>query len=102
VRSKLYYFGHSDPGALVNISGAGVLKSSGNHALAQRFLAFLVSGEGQSAITHSGDWEYPLHPGVAPPPGLRPFATLEAPDVGPANLGDGSAPLKLMQQAGLL
>jgi iron(III) transport system substrate-binding protein len=102
VRSKLYYFGHKDPGALVNVSGAGALKSSGNPALAQRFLAFLVSKEGQSAMTHSGDWEYPLVAGVAPPPGLRPFATLQAPDLGPADLGNGSAPLALMQQAGLL
>ena len=102
VHSKLYYFGHKDPGALVNISGAAALKSSGDPALAQRFLAFLVSKEGQQAITHSGDWEYPLVTGVAPPPGLRPFASLQPPDVGPADLGDGSVPLALMQQAGLL
>lgn len=102
VHSKLYYFGHKDPGALVNISGAGALKSSQNAALAQRFLAFLVSKQGQSAMTHSGDWEYPLVTGVAPPPGLHPFAGLQAPDVGPADLGDGSVPLALMQQAGLL
>jgi iron(III) transport system substrate-binding protein len=102
VHSKLYYFGHKDPGALVNISGAGALKSSRNPALAQRFLAFIVSKEGQDAMTHSGDWQYPLNPAVAPPPGVRPFASLEAPDVGPAALGDGSAPLALMQQAGLL
>lgn len=102
VHSRLYYFGHRDPGALVDISGAGALKSSNDPALAQRFLAFVVSRQGQSAITHSGDWEYPLVAGVAPPAGLRPFAGLEAPDVGPADLGDGSAPLRLMQQAGLL
>jgi iron(III) transport system substrate-binding protein len=102
VHSKLHYFGHKDPGALVNISGAGALKSSKDPALAQKFLAYLVSKEGQSAITHSGDWEYPLNAAVAPPPGLVPFAKLEAPDVGPGDLGDGSAPLQLMQQAGLL
>jgi iron(III) transport system substrate-binding protein len=102
VHSKLYYFGHEDPGALVNISGAGALKSSKDPALAQKFLAFLASKEGQNAMTHSGDWEYPLVAGVAPPPGLVPFAKLEAPDVGPADLGDGSVPLQLMQQAGLL
>jgi hypothetical protein len=53
-------------------------------------------------MTHSGDWEYPLVAGVAPPAGLVLFAKLEAPDVGPADLGDGSVPLQLMQQAGLL
>jgi iron(III) transport system substrate-binding protein len=102
VHSKLYYFGHKDPGALVNISGAGALKSSRDPALAQRFLAFLVSREGQNAMTHSGDWEYPLVAAVTPPPGLRPFASLQGPDVGPADLGDGSVPLQLMQEAGLL
>ena len=102
VHCKLYYFGHKDPGALVNISGAGALKSSADPALAQKFLAFVVSREGQSAITHSGDWEYPLVAGVAPPPGLVPFASLQPPEVGPADLGDGSTPLELMQQAGLL
>jgi iron(III) transport system substrate-binding protein len=102
VHSRLHYFGHQDPGALVNISGAGAIASSHSPALAQRFLAFMVSPEGQRAITHSGDWEYPLNTSVAPPAGLKPFASLQAPDVGPADLGDGSAPLRLMQQAGLL
>ncbi len=102
VRSRLHYFGHHDPGALVNVSGAGAISSSKSSALAQRFLAFLTSPEGQRAITHSGDWEYPLNPGAAPPAGLKPFASLQAPEVGPADLGDGSAPLRLMQQAGLL
>lgn len=53
-------------------------------------------------MTHSGDWEYPLNSSVAPPPGLKPFSSLEPPKVGPADLGDGSGPLELMQQVGLL
>jgi iron(III) transport system substrate-binding protein len=102
VPSKLHYFGHQDPGALVNISGAGALASSGDPKLAQEFLAYLVSVEGQSAMTHSGDWEYPLNGAVAPPPGLVPFDRLDPPKVSPADLGDGSSPLELMQQVGLL
>jgi iron(III) transport system substrate-binding protein len=102
VPSRLHYFGHEDPGALVNISGAGALESSDEPELAQEFLAYAVSQEGQSAITHSGDWEYPLNSAVPPPPGLKPFDSLEPPKVGPADLGDGSAPLELMQQVGLL
>jgi iron(III) transport system substrate-binding protein len=102
VPSKLHYFGHEDPGALVNISGAGALESSGDPELAQEFLAYLVSEEGQTAITESGDWEYPLNSAVPPPPGLKPFDSLEPPKVGPADLGDGSEPVELMEQAGLL
>lgn len=102
VPSRLHYFGHEDPGALVNISGAGALASSDDPELAQEFLAYLVSEEGQRAMTRSGDWEYPLNGAVAPPPGLKPFDSLEPPKVGPADLGDGSAPLQLMQEVGLL
>lgn len=102
VPSKLHYFGQEDAGALVNVSGAGALESSGDPELAQEFLAYLVSEEGQSAMTHSGDWEYPLNSAVAPPAGLKPFDSLEPPKVSPSDLGDGSAPLELMQQVGLL
>jgi iron(III) transport system substrate-binding protein len=102
VPSKLHYFGHEDPGALVNVSGAGALESSGDPELAQEFLAYLVSEEGQTAITESGDWEYPLNRSVPPPPGLKPFDSLEPPKVGPADLGDGSQPVELMEQVGLL
>jgi iron(III) transport system substrate-binding protein len=102
VPSKLHYFGNEDPGALVNISGAAALESSDEPGLAQEFLAYLVSVEGQTAITESGDWEYPLNAAVPPPPGLKPFDSLEPPEVGPADLGDGSAPVELMEQVGLL
>jgi iron(III) transport system substrate-binding protein len=102
VPSKLHYFGNEDPGALVNISGAGALESSGDPELAQEFLAYLVSEEGQTAMTESGDWEYPLNAKVPPPPGLKPFDSLEPPKVSPADLGDGSQPVELMEQVGLL
>jgi iron(III) transport system substrate-binding protein len=102
IPSKLHYFGNEDAGALINVSGAGILASSGEQDLAQEFLAYLVSVEGQEAMTGSGDWEYPLNSAVAPPPGLKPFSSLEPPKVSPADLGDGSDPLKLMQEVGLL
>lgn len=102
VPSRLHYFGNEDPGALVNVSGAGALASSDEPELAQEFLAYVVGMEGQTAMTESGDWEYPLNADVAPPPGLKPFDGLEPPPVSPADLGDGSAPLELMQQVGLL
>jgi iron(III) transport system substrate-binding protein len=102
IASRLHYFGHEDPGALVNVSGAGALESSDDPALAQEFLAYLVSREGQAAMTASGDWEYPLNSAVPPPPGLKPFDSLEPPKVSPADLGDGAGPVELMQEVGLL
>jgi iron(III) transport system substrate-binding protein len=100
--SQLHYFGNEDAGALVNISGAAALESSDDPELAQEFLAYIVSEEGQTAMTASGDWEYPLNSAAAPPPGLKPFDSLEPPKVSPADLGDGRAPVELMEQVGLL
>jgi iron(III) transport system substrate-binding protein len=102
VPGKLHYFGHEDPGALVDISGAAALESSHDAELAQEFLAYITGTEGQEAMTHSGDWEYPLNSTAMAPPGLVPFAQLDPPPVTPADLGDGTTPLKLMQEVGLL
>jgi len=100
--SALQYFAPGDPGDLVNVSGAAVLKSSSHQAAAQRFLAFLVSAKGQQALTHSDSFEYPLRPGVPAAPGLRPFSQIQPNSLTPAELGDGSVPLEMEQRLGLL
>jgi iron(III) transport system substrate-binding protein len=102
LHSALHYYAAHDPGDLLNVSGAAVLKSSSHPAAAQAFVAFLVSAEGQQVLAHSHSYEYPLRPGVSPAPGLRPFAQLEPASVTLADLGDGSAPLELEQKLGLL
>jgi iron(III) transport system substrate-binding protein len=102
MRSALHYYAAGDPGDLVNVSGAGVLRSSSHKAAAQAFLAFLVSHTGQETIAHSHSYEYPLRPGVAPAPGLRPFAQLRPAPLTPSELGDGSQALALEQKLGLL
>ncbi|MGO9320597.1 MAG: iron ABC transporter substrate-binding protein [Solirubrobacteraceae bacterium] len=102
MRSALHYYAAGDPGDLVNVSGAAVLESSSHKAAAQAFLAFLVSHTGQETIAHSHSYEYPLRPGVAPAPGLRPFAQLRPAPLTPSELGDGSQALALEQKLGLL
>jgi iron(III) transport system substrate-binding protein len=102
MHSALHYYAAGDPGDLVNVSGAAVLKSSSHEAAAQRFIAFLVSRTGQETIAHSSSYEYPLRPGVAPAPGLRPFAQLKPAPLTPSELGDGKAALALEQKLGLL
>jgi len=102
MHSALHYYAAGDPGDLVNVSGAAVLKSSSHQADAQKLLAFLVSHAGQETIAHSHSYEYPLRPGVAPAPGLRPFAELKPAALTPAELGDGSKALALEQKLGLL
>ncbi len=102
MHSALHYYAPGDPGDLIDVSGAAVLRSSGNQAAAQRFLAFLVSRTGQETIARSHSYEYPLRPGISPAAGLRPFADLHPAALTPAELGDGSAALSLEQKLGLL
>lgn len=100
--SALHYYAPGDPGDLVDVSGAAVLKSSAHQTEAQAFLAFLVSRSGQETIAHSHSYEYPLRPGVPPAAGLRPFAAIHPVSLTPAELGDGSAALAMEQKLGLL
>jgi iron(III) transport system substrate-binding protein len=102
VHSKIAYFAPHDPGYVVNVSGAGVLKSSKNQADAQKFLAFLVSKQGQEVIAHSTSFEYPLDDGVQTTAPETPFNQLQPAPISVADLGDGSAAIALLQKAGLL
>lgn len=100
MKSALYYMEHEDPGALITVSAAGILKSSKKQALAQKFLAFMVSPAGQQAIVDSVA-EYPLRPGIKSPFALKPFDELQAPGITPADLGDAADALALRREAGL-
>jgi iron(III) transport system substrate-binding protein len=102
MHSALHYYAPGDPGDLLDVSGAAVLKSSSHRAAAQAFLAFLVSHMGQETIAHSHSYEYPLRPGVRPGTGLRPFGDIHPVSLTPAELGDGSTALAMEQKLGLL
>jgi iron(III) transport system substrate-binding protein len=102
-RSEIHHFSGADVGALLNISGAAVLKSSKNQDAAQRFLAFLVSPAVQEMLAKSDvDFEYPLAPGVAPNPALKPMDQLQPPALTLRQLGDDQDSAKLLRQSGLL
>ena len=60
IHSRIAYFAPRDPGYVLDISGAGILRSSRHKGAAQRFLAFLVSAKGQEIIAHSISFEYPI------------------------------------------
>jgi iron(III) transport system substrate-binding protein len=100
--TALHYLAPGDVGELLNVSGAAVVASSAHKAAAQRFLAFLVSANGQQIIARSHSYEYPLRPGQSPAPGLTPLAQIKPAAITPAELGDGSPALALEQKLGLL
>ena len=102
-RTRIHHFPAGDVGALVNVSGAAVLKSSRNADAAQRFLAYLVSGPLQQSLGAGNvDFEYPLVPGVAANPVLVPLDQLHPPALSVTQLGDDQDAAKLLRQAGLI
>lgn len=100
LNSRLYFFGNQDPGALVTVSGAAVLKSSQHPQEAQQFVAFMLSEEGQKAIL-SQSAEYPLLKGMSADPALKPLAELQAPKLTPAEMGEANDALALERDVGL-
>jgi iron(III) transport system substrate-binding protein len=103
MHSAVYHFGDHDVGALVNVSGAAVLKSAKNPSGAQKFLAFLASGEAQRMLAQTNvDFEYPLVPGIAANPALKPLDQLSPPSISPAALGDDHEAAVLLREAGLI
>ena len=103
MHSAIYHFSHGDIGGLINISGAGVLKTSKDPKDAQAFLAYLVAAGTQRLLAdNTVVFEYPLHPGVAPNPVLKPFDELQPPPITVAQLGDDGQVVDLLNEAGLL
>jgi iron(III) transport system substrate-binding protein len=106
MHSQLAYFAPRDPGYVIDVSGAAVLKSSRHQAAAQEFVAFLVSRQGQEIIAgvagNEQSYEYPLAAGVTTSGAETPFDQLQPNPITIADLGDGSQAIALLRQAGLL
>ncbi len=102
LHSAIASFAPHDPGYVLDISGAGVLKSSHHQQEGQRFLAFLTSHEAQEIIAHSDSFEYPIASGVTTAQPLKPFDELQPNRITVAELGTGAESITLLQEAQLL
>ncbi len=109
MHSRIAFFAPRDPGYVLDVSGAAVLKSSKHQTEAQKFVAFLVSKQGQEIIATPGtgtgqslSFEYPIAAGVTTRAGEPPFGQLQPYPISVTQLGDGSAAVALMRQAGLI
>jgi iron(III) transport system substrate-binding protein len=105
VHSQIAYFAPHDPGYVIDVSPAAILKSSKHQAAAQKLLAFMVSKAGQEIIANpkkSESFEYPIASGVTTMTPETPFGQLQPYPISLSELGDGSTAIALMRQAGLL
>jgi iron(III) transport system substrate-binding protein len=99
--SALQTFAAGDDGYLLDVSGAGVMKSSKHQQAAQALVGYLVSKAGQQVLASGDSWEYPIGSGVTNPK-LPPFADLKPKTFDLSQIGDGAKAVELLQTAGLL
>ena len=96
-----HFLADGDPGALVNVAGAGVLRGAADAAGARRFVDFLLSRTGQEYFAQQ-TFEYPLVDGVAPPRGAPPLDSVQGPRVALDQLGAKlPSTLELLDEVGL-
>ena len=92
---------NGDVGALVNVAGVAILKSSKAQADAGRLVQFLLSPPAQRHFAEQ-NYEYPLLPGVPALPSLTPLDQIESPDVDLSQLDQLEASLDMLREVGLL
>lgn len=97
MRAQLTFPKAGDPGALVNVTGAGILS---DHDDAAAFVEYLLSDAGQTYFVEN-TYEYPLVEGIDAPEGLPALADLQGPDIDLSDLADLEATVRMIQDAGL-
>ncbi len=101
LNTALHLVAKGDPGALVNVTAAGILKSTKKLDLAQKFLAYAVSEEGQKTIVASIA-EYPVRPGITSPFKLLSLNDYGQSKVTPGDIGAAADAFALSREAGLV
>ena len=90
-----------DPGSLVNVAGAGILKSSDKQDGAVQLVDYLLGDESQRFFAEK-TFEYPLVGSLPSPEGVPPLADLAQPGLDLSDLDDLEGTLKLIEQTGVL
>ncbi len=99
--ARNYYPEGGDPGALINVAGAGILQTSDNPEEAEAFIEYMLSDGAQQYFAEE-TYEYPLVEGVETDEELQPLSEVETPDVDLSDLEDLEGTLDLMQETGVL
>ncbi|GAA4378017.1 iron ABC transporter substrate-binding protein [Agromyces bauzanensis] len=90
-----------DPGGIVNVSGAAILKGAAGDADALAFVEYLVSEAAQRYFVEE-TFEYPLVPGIDAPEGLPALESLVNPELDLSDLESLEQTQRLLADAGLL
>jgi len=99
--ARNHFTTNGDVGALINVAGVGILKSSDAQGDAARLVQFLLSPPAQRHFAEE-NYEYPLLPGVPAVPALTPLDQIQSPDVDLTQLDQLEESLTLLRDVGLL
>lgn len=99
IPAALHYFPGGDPGALVNVAGAGIVDTTDQPEEAAALIAFLL-GETAQTYFATQTYEYPLAAGVEPNEELKPLADIEVPEIDLTDLDDLAGTLMLIEDSG--
>lgn len=97
--NKLY--GDGDPGALVNVAGAGIVDTATNTAEAEAFMDFLLSEEAQTYFAEE-TFEIPLVAGIDPVEGVPTLDEITIPELDLNQLDDLAGTLDLLTRLGIV
>jgi iron(III) transport system substrate-binding protein len=88
-------------GAIINVAGAGVLKTAKNPDAARAFIDYMLSTPGQQYFADQ-TYEYPMVPGIKVNSLLTPLSDIKAPNLDLSRLADLETTLNLMRDTGVL
>lgn len=95
-----HFFADGDVGNLINVSSAGIVKSSQSPGAAADLIGYLLSAPAQSYFRDK-TFEYPLAAGIDPDAALPPLETVQGPDFDLGDMDDLDGTLALLESAGL-
>jgi iron(III) transport system substrate-binding protein len=100
LKAKNHFFPNGDTGALVNVSGVGVLRGAGDDPDARAFVDYLLGRQAQTYFAQETS-EYPLVAGVANARGLPQLSSLNTPDIDLNDLDDLQTTVEMIRESGL-
>ena len=100
-QARNHFLGDGDPGSLILVAGAGIIKDAGNKKGAEQFVEFLLSDTAQTYFSESTK-EYPLAAGIAPDAGLPLLSTLDPVKIDLGSLSDLQGTLSLLREVGVI
>jgi len=89
------------PGAVILVSGAGILETSKNKEAAEKFVEFMLSPVAQQYFAGQ-TFEYPVIKGVKTHRLLTPLSDIKSPEISMTDMADLKGTLNLLRETGIV